>query len=365
MGNKLAELIVVGICLIILVSITGCLGPQESEKQSLSDVLNIFNWEDFFGETTIEDFEAEFGVKVNLDTYEDEEEIYSVIQSDPTKYDLVFPSGDTAEDLFNLNLITEINKENIPNLNNIYEKYLNLPHDPNNNYTIPYDWGTTGIIYNTKYIDEENVTNSWDMLFNSSYEGKIANLDNPYVVVGYTLKSLGYSINSINPDELNETKAKLLEQKPIVIGYLSAIEIQNKMISEELWIAPEYNGDAWVAIDSNPNLSYFVPNEGSDIYFDVIAIPIAAKHKYTAEVFLNYILRPEVHAAITNYTGYANPNQASHEAGLIDEEQINDPLIYPPQDIIDKLEPWILYEDEEEAGYQLQRINEIWATLQN
>lgn len=365
MGNKVKEILIACICLIIMTSFTGCINSDEPKEQQLSDELNIFNWEDYFGETTIEDFEAEFGVKVNLDTYEDEEEIYSALQSDPTKYDLVFPSGDSAQDLFNLNLIAEINKENIPNLKNIYEKYLNLPHDPNNNFTIPYDWGTTGIIYNIKYIDEENITNSWDMLFNSNYGGKVANLDNPYVVVGYTLKMLGYSQNSIEPNELDEARARLLEQKPIIVGYLSAMEILNKMISEELWIAPTYSGEAWVAIESNTNLTYFVPDEGSDIYFDVIAIPIAAKHKYTAEVFLNYILRPEVHAAITNYTGYANPNQAAHEAGLIDKEQLNNPLVYPQQDIIDKLEPWIVYEDAEDVGYQLHRINEIWAALQN
>ena len=304
-------------------------------------------------------------MKVNLDYYEDEEELYSVLQSDPTKYDLIFPSEDTAKNMFNLNLITKIDKENIPNLNNIYEKYLNLPHDPDNNFSIPYDWGTTGIIYNKKFIDEENVTNSWDMIFNSSYSGKIANLDNPAVVVGYTLESLGYSINSIEPDELDEAKAKLIEQRSIVAGYFGAIEIQNKMISEELWIAPGYNGDAWVALESNSNLTYFVPDEGSDIYFDVISIPIAAKHKYTAEVFLNYILRPDVHAAITNYTGYANPNQVAHETGLIDEDQLTDVLVYPSQEIIDNLEPWIVYENEVDAGYQTKKLNEIWAALGN
>jgi len=119
-----------------------------------------------------------------------------------------------------------------------------------------------------------------------------------------------------------------------------------------------------MALEANSNLSYFVPDEGSDIYFDVVAIPIAAPNKYTAEIFMNYILRPDVHAAITNYTGYANPNEAAHDAGLIDEEQLDDPLVYPTDNIIEKLEQWIVYEDEDDIGYQIQRMNEIWASLQ-
>jgi len=355
--NKLILILIISTCLIL----SGCSETNSTESPEVEEQeLNIYNWEDYFGETTVEDFEEEFGIKVNLETYDDEEALFAALQSDPTRYDLVFPSDDLSNQLIQLHLLAEIDHENIPNLENIYDKYLGLPHDPDNFYTAPYAWGTTGIVYNPKYVAEEDITDSWDMMFNPKYEGKIADLDSPYVTVAITLKSLGYSLNSDEISELEEVRQRLLAQKEYVAGYIDVISMADMMVAEEIWIAPIYSGDVWAAIEENPDLEYFVPSEGSDIYFDMMAIPIGAKNKDNAEKFINYVLRPEVHALITDYTGYGNPNKQSHELGLIDEEQLASPIVYPPEEIMDLLETW----DTEESSERTAMINQIWSELE-
>jgi spermidine/putrescine-binding protein len=345
--------------LIGLFVFAGCqkLPPDTNEVATANEdiELNIYTWEEYFDEDVIADFEKEFGISVNIDTYEDQEILYSVLQADPTKYDLIFPDDDLVRDLIKLKLVAPLDKENIPNLANIDKKYLDWEYDPDNVYTMPLDWGTTGILYNSKFIDAADV-GSWDLIFNQKYAGKIANLDSPVLVIGYALKMQGYSLNSDDVVKLNEVKMRLIMQKNISQGYLSSITLRDKMIMEELWAVPNYNGDAQIAINENPDLRFYVPREGSDLYLDVMAVPVAAPHKRAAEEFINFVYRPQVHARITAFSYFANPNRAAHEQGLIGEEYLTDSAIYPPAEIMEKLEQW--------NNRRTSNINKIWSEIQ-
>ncbi len=325
-------------------------------KNELSPVLNVYNWEDYFGDTTIVDFEKEFGVKVNLQTFDNEDIMLSSIQSDPTKYDIIVASDILVREMIDMKLLAQIDKENIPNLKNIGNEFINPLYDQGNQYSIPYMWGTSGLVINHKYIKEQEP--SWSILWNPNYKGKISMLYNMQDVVGAILKYLGYSANSVNPAELEKARQILLKQKPLLRGYEDNITIRDDLISEKLWAGHNYSGEGSFAADKNKNLEYVIPKEGGFIWVDNLLIPIGSQHKYTAEVFINYILRPDVSAKIANYLWYANTNEAARE--LTNPEILKNPSLYPSDEVRKKLEF---------SGYfggveAIAIYNQIWAELQ-
>ncbi|MGQ9571785.1 MAG: ABC transporter substrate-binding protein [Dehalococcoidia bacterium] len=342
------------LCLLLIMAATAIFaGCSSGSEERVSSELYIYNWEDYLAPETLASFEKEFGIRVTLDTYEDEEIMFSVIQSDPSKYDVVFPSDSLLASMVDSRLLAELDHSQIPNLANIAPQFLDPPWDRGNKYSVPYDWGTTGIIYNSRFVDEP--VHSWSLLWDARLAGRIAMLNSYYSNTGLTLKYLGYSLNSTDAAELAEAEAKLIEQRPLIRGYLDPIEIRELMVSEELWAAQSYNGDALMAMERNENLRFVVPEEGSDIYVDVMAIPRDARHKDAAHLFLNYILRPDVHAANTNYTGYASPNRAAIEQGLIDPQVLSDPVVYPDRSV---LEWW------RDLGEGENLWNRVWANVQ-
>lgn len=326
-----------------------------AEDSTVGGELHIYNWDDYFGPTTLEDFEAEFGIEVFLDTFEDENEAVSVIASDTSRYDLFIVSDNTVAEMAAEKLLAELDHENIPNLANIYPKYLDLPNDPGNRFGVPYDWGTTGIIYNTKCIDPEE--ESWGVLRDPAVSGKVAMDSDFRVVIGSILQYLGYPMNSRDEAQLDEAVSVLRDMRSQQgVEFLAWWDILDRMVAGELCAGQVFNGDAAYKLPENEDLAFFVPMEGSDLYFDTIAIPRDAPNKAGAELFINYILRPDVHAAINNYTGYASPNWASVEQGFIDEEFLSDPVSYPS---IDNLEFWAVFDAETRALW-----NEAWAEVQ-
>lgn len=316
--------------------------------------LHVFNWEDYFAPTTLEDFEAEFGIEVFLDTFDDEEAMLSVVQSDPSQYDVIVASDSQIEDMVFMRLLARLDLSSIPNLANIDPEFLDQSWDPGNRSSVPYTWGSTGIVYNTKYVDPPD--ESWFLLTDPSLAGRVALLNDPFIVIGATLKSLGYSLNSSDPEQLQEAVEALRAQSTLLVGFLDPLAIQEQMASEELWAAQQYNGDAVFMMSANEDLAFFIPAEGSDIWVDNLAIPRDAKNKAAAELFLNYVLRPDVQAEISNYTGYATPNRAALDDGLIDEELLTNNASYPPRDL---LEAWLPID-----GEQLSLWNEAWADVQ-
>jgi spermidine/putrescine transport system substrate-binding protein len=316
--------------------------------------LHVFNWEDYFAPTTVEDFAAEFGVDVFLDTFDDEQAAASAIQSDPSQYDVVVLSDSLVSEMAGRKLLAELDLSNIPNLSNVDPKFLDQPWDPGNRYSVPYAWGSTGVIYNTKHV--EPPARSWSLLRDPSLAGRVALLNDSTVVIGLTLKSLGYSLDSRDPGQLQEAVQVVAGQEPLMAGFLDPIAIRDGMISGDLWAAQLYSGDAAFAMAENEALAFFVPDEGSDFFVDNLVIPRDARNKEAAELFINYILRPDVHAAISNYTGYAIPNRAALEQGLIDDELLASEAAYPA---IDTLEAWRPFDAE-----QLSLWNEAWSDIQ-
>jgi spermidine/putrescine transport system substrate-binding protein len=314
--------------------------------------LNVYNWADYLAPTAPEDFEREYGIKVNLMTYNDEEEMLAAVQSNPGKYDVVFPGDELLYRMIMLKLLSPLDHTNLPNLKNMDTRFLDLSYDPGNIYSTPYSYGFTGIAYNTKYITEP--VDSWGILWDERYQGHIAMLNNLYTDIGLTLKYLGYSVSSKNTDELEQARLKLLEQKHLIVGYLDPTTIVKKLASEEIWLAMCYNGDAIYAAENNPNIRLALPKEGADLWMDFVAIPRDALHKQAAELFINYLMRPDVQASFCNCYGYACLNRAAIDAGLIDPEDLNNPAIYPPTD---KLEPF------QYTGGANRLYQQIWAEI--
>ncbi|MDF2954786.1 MAG: Spermidine/putrescine-binding periplasmic protein [Candidatus Alkanophagales archaeon MCA70_species_2] len=316
-------------------------------------MVNVYNWEDYFGATTLSDFENETGIKVNLYTFEDEDFMVSDVRSNPGKYDVAVASNDVVVDMIEMRLLEEINLGNIPNFKFISEKFKNRDYDPKNEYSVPYLWGTTGIAFNKKYVSPEDAK-SWAILWDERYAGRIGMLNNPDEVIGAALKCLGYSINSENESELEEARQLLLRQKELVRGYYDPITIEELLISEELWVAHCYSGSAMYAASENENISYVIPEEGAPIWVDNFIIPAGAPHKREAEELINFILRPDVNTEIVEYQFYPSANG---EAMKLVSEEIRS-LLYPPEDVLKRCE--YFKELSEEA---VRTRNKIWAEL--
>ncbi len=331
-------------------SLGGCLLSKKEQ-------LNVYNWSDYIGETTIKDFEREFGVKVNYDNYSSNDELLAKITTGATGYDVIVPSDYAVQIFVKKELLEPIDMDKISNFNNIGEKFRTPPFDPGPpeapyKYSIPYQWGTTGIGYNSAKVTDE--VKGWGILWDAKYKDKITMLKEMREVIGTTLKFLGYSANDTNPDHLQEVKAKLLEQKPLVKAYTTDTYM-TLLAQGDSWLSQGWSGDVYQVAADNEDIRYAIPEDGTIIWMDNMAILKDAPHKDLAHEFINYILRPEVSAGISNYVWYANPNVASYE--FTNAEIINDPSIYPPQDVMARLEFL------EELGEYTQQMNQIWTEV--
>jgi spermidine/putrescine transport system substrate-binding protein len=347
--------ILIFLIIAILVYISGCTENNSSKTDELGTELHILNWEDYFAPNIIEDFEEKYDLTITIETFDEEDYMISKLETNTGYYDLVIASDSTVSELKATKSLSVIEKTNIPNFENIDSSFLNKSFDRDNMYSIPYLWGTTGIAYNASAIPE-GVT-SWASLWNESYSGKIGMIDNKEEVIGSALKYLGYSINPINMSQLHDAESLLLTQKNIINGYFGSIDIIDKLIDGEIIISQCYSGDALFASEMNENISYVIPEEGSSMWIDNLIIPAGSQNKYTAEVFINYLLTPKISANITNYQWYANPNREA--TFYIDEEILDDPGIYPSEEILGKCEFF-----DELSGNMINEYNRIWSELQ-
>ena len=248
-------------------------------------------------------------------------------------YDVCFPSDYIIERLIQKDLLHELNKDNIPNLQYIDERFLDLDFDPENKYSVPYMWGTVGILYNTTMV-QEPVT-SWDILWDETYADQILMYDSIRDTIGVALMKLGYSINTRNEADIQAAEEALIAQKPIVQAYLGD-PIKDRLISGGAAMGIVYSGDAMWCMYENPDLAYAVPETGSNLWFDNIIIPKTSDNTEAAEAFINFLCDPEVAAQNAEYIGYSTPNAAALE--ILGEEYINDPTYNPPQELLDKCE---------------------------
>ncbi|HZJ02859.1 MAG TPA: extracellular solute-binding protein [Thermoleophilia bacterium] len=298
----------------------------------LAKELYFYNWSDYIAEETIPTFQDEFGVKVVYDNYSSNDTLLAKLQSGATGYDIIVPTDYMITTMLGLDLLQEIDLANVPNVANLYQRFREAPFDPGNKYSIPWQWGTTGIGYNSVKVPDFKP--SWDMLWDEKYKGKITMMNEIRDVFAVALFRLGYSPNTIDPKEIEEAKQMLIAQKPVLKHYTSDTYI-DELASEDSWLSHGWSGDVLQAQMENEAVLYAVPEEGSLTWVDCMCIPKGAPSKYTAEVFMNYIQQPEVAAGITNYVYYASPNEKAEE--FILPEILDDPQIYPPQEVMDKL----------------------------
>ena len=324
MHKKLIALI--SATILISSSLIGCVG----NKSNSNKVINVFNCGDYIDEELITKFEEETGYKVEYSTYDTNEIMYSKIKSGSNKYDLVFPSDYMIEKMINEGMAEKINFDNIPNYKYIDEKFKNLSYDPNNEYSVPYMWGTIGIIYNPEIVKEE--VRSWDILWDKKYDKEIIMFNSVRDTMAIALSKLGYSMNSTNPEEIKQAADILIEQKPIVKAWF-VDQVKDAMINDEAALATVWSGDANYIISENPKLEYVVPEEGSNKWFDAMVIPKDAPNKEGAEAFINFLTDPENSLQNVDYIQYYTPNWKTYE--MLDDEVKES---YPTDETLDNCE---------------------------
>ena len=306
-----------------------------------NDVMNgeklvVYNWGEYIDPEVLTMFEEKTGIDIVYEEFETNEILYPKISSGAIAYDVICPSDYMIQRMIENDLLSEINFDNIPNLKNIGKQYLERSRqfDPENKYSVPYCWGTVGILYNKMMVDEP--VDSWSILWDPKYKDNILMQDSVRDAFGVTLKYLGYSLNSTDLDELTEAKNLLIEQKPLVQAYVID-QVRDKMIGNEAALGVIYSGEAIYTQKENPNLEYVIPKEGSNIWIDSWVIPKNAEHKENAEKFINFLCRPDIALMNFEYITYSTPNEAARE--LIEDESIrNSEIAFPDLSKYDNLE---------------------------
>ena len=342
---KLTWLMAISTAFVLLLS--GC-------GQSYSATLRVFNWGDYIDKSVITDFEKEYNIKVIYKTYATNEDMYVSLKSGGETYDVAIPSDYMISRMINEDMLHKIDLNNIPNYQYIDDEFKNLPFDPSNEYSVPYMWGTLGIIYNKTMVDDP--VDSWEILWNEKYAKQILMVDSQRDSIGLTLQMLGYSMNSKNIDELEEAKQRLMDQKPLVLAYVGD-EVKDKMVAGEAALAVVWSGDAVAMKRENPDLEYVVPKEGGNLWFDSAVIPKSSKQKEEAEKFINYLCETDIAFRNTDYIGYSTPHVEAMK--MLDEELLEDPAAYPSDEEIEHAEVF------EDLSDTLEIYDRIWTEIKS
>ena len=306
--------------------------------QNQKVTLNIYNWGQNMadGSDDTMDIVAAFEEKypyidVNLTYYTANEELYSKLSTGGVTVDLIIPSDYMIARMINEDMLLELDFDNIPNYANVDEAFKNTAYDPENKYSVPYTWGTVGIIYNSKYVDEADVT-GWELLWNEKYAGKILMFDNSRDAFGVTQYLLGYDVNTTDKAELQACADKLTEQRPVLQQYVSD-QIYSTMENEEAWIGVYYAGDCMVMMDNNEDLRFYLPeDQGFNLFIDAMCIPTCCQEKEAAELFINFMCDPEISGANMDYICYGSPIVGARD--YMDEYLAQSEVVYPPEEIL-------------------------------
>lgn len=310
--------------------------------------INVCNWGEFLANDSVnfldvnEDFEELTGIKVNYSLFSTNEELYAKLRAGATSYDIIVPSDYMIGRMINEDMLLKLNFDNIPNYANVDETYKNMNFDPDNEYSVPLFWGVVGIIYNTTMVDEEDLEEEWDIFWNEKYADNMLMFGNSRDAFAIALMDLGYSYNTTNEAELEAASERLKEQKPLVQAYVMD-EIYDKMEGGEAAIAPYYNGDAVLMMDTNEDLDFYLPEETS-LFIDSMCIPSTAKNKEAAELYINYMCEATIAAANSYYVGYSTPIHAAYE--LLDEDLQESEVAYPDVEILEGLDSFMTLPEE-------------------
>lgn len=327
------------ICVVLSVLLAvSCLAGLSGCGSSKKTTLYVYNWGQYISEgddgslDVIAAFEeAHPNIRVQYSTYDSNEIMYSKLANGGITVDVIIPSDYMIGRMVQEGMLEELNFDNIPNYQYIDDAFKNTSYDPENKYSVPYTWGTVGIIYNTKYVDEADVT-GWELLWNEKYAGKILMFDNSRDAFGIAEYLLGYDVNTTDEAELQDCAAKLAEQKPVVQQYVMD-QIFDAMENEEAWIAPYYAGDYLTMVEENPDLAFYRPTaQGYNMFIDAMCIPTCCQEKEAAEAFINFLCSPEISSANMESLGYSVPSTAAKE--LMDPEVANSDVAYPDADTL-------------------------------
>jgi spermidine/putrescine-binding protein len=275
-----------------------------------SSVLNLYAWSEYVPQGLLDDFTKQTGIKVNYDTYSSNEELLAKLQAGASGYDLIIPSDYTIEIMIRQGMLDELDLSKIPNFANLGDSFKNLDFDPGNKYSVPYQWGTTGLVYDKSKVPFE--PKRWADLWDPAFANRLVVLDDGREILGVVLQMLGYSKNTTDQGQLDAAKQKLLELKPN-IRLFDSDSPHTALLNGEAWAGIIWNGDASLAYRENPNIVYICPEEGCGIWFDNLAIPKNAPHKDAAIKFINFILSPKASVLITEEFPYSSPNTAGLE----------------------------------------------------
>ena len=320
--------------------------------------LIVYNWGEYLDPDVIPMFEKETGIQVVYEEYETNEIMYPKIQSGAIAYDVVCPSDYMIQRMIENDLLAKIDFDNIPNIKNIGATYLEQSRqfDPENKYSVPYCWGTVGILYNKTMVKEP--IDSWSVLWDETYKDNILMQDSVRDAFAVALKYIGASLNSTDLNELEAAKQLLIEQKPLVQAYVID-QVRDKMIGNEAAIGVIYSGEAIYTQMENPNLEYVIPKEGSNLWIDSWVIPKNAKHKENAEAFINFLCRPEIAKMNFDYITYSTPNTAARE--LIEDPAIrNSTIAFPEAQELEHCETFRFLGDKYDALY-----NQLWREVKS
>jgi spermidine/putrescine transport system substrate-binding protein len=297
--------------------------------------LNIYNWDTYIGKTTLDTFKQKTGIEVQYDLYASNEELFAKLKAGNPGYDVIVPTDYTLADMIAIGMVQPLDHSKIPNIKNIDPdpKFSNPVYNPGLKYGLPYMWGTVGLGYRPSKTGE---IDSLAVIFDSDkFSGRIALLDDQREVIGFALKFLGYSMNTVNADEIKKARDLLIKQKKH-IKTLAGDNGQDLLLAGEVDITMEYNGDIVQVMHEDKDIAYVVPKEGGTVWIDNITIPTGAPHPDNAHAFINHVHDPEVNAELTNTIQYATPNAAARK--LINPEDLNNPAIYPPAAVLSKSE---------------------------
>lgn len=341
-----------------VVVIAGGIFYSSKEDLSGTNQVIVYNWGEYLDPEVITLFEKETGINVVYEEFETNEIMYPKVQSGAIAYDVVCPSDYMIQRMIENDLLAELNFDNIPNVKNIGQEYFKQSRqfDSENKYSVPYCWGTVGILYNKTMVDEP--IDSWSVLWDEKYIDNILMQDSVRDAFAVALKYKGHSLNSTDLDELEEAKELLIEQKPLVQAYVID-QVRDKMIGNEAAIGVIYSGEAIYTQLENPNLEYVIPKEGSNVWIDSWVIPKNAKHKENAEAFINFLCRPDIAKMNFDYITYSTPNTAARE--LIEDPAIrNSKIAFPDASELERCETFQFPGDKNDAIY-----NKLWREIKS
>lgn len=342
------------VCLLLVCVLAFSLMPAACAS---NNEITVYNWGQYISDGTdgsldvIAEFEKETGIKVNYLTFDSNESMYTKLKTGGAAYDIIIPSDYMIGMLIEENMLEPLNFDNIPNYQYIDETFRNQAYDPENMYSVPYTWGTVGLIYNTQYVSAEDAA-SWNCLWNKDYAGKVLMFDNPRDAFAIAESILGFSYNTTDSAELQQAAELLKQQKDVVQSYVMD-QIFDKMQRGEAWAAPYYAGDFLTMVEENPDLAFSYPQEGFNIFIDAMCIPKGCQNKEGAEAFINFLCRPDICAANLDYLGYSTPESAAKE--LMDPEVTSSPVAYPDEQTLSASESFSSLPIE-----ATQTMNDLW-----